>query len=625
MFIFGTLAVTWGLGRYVIVPFLLVLEPNLDTRLYDSAVYGVYPRRHYASFNLTSPDSRVVKWDGRCDSDALVFLTLDGPSISHPSLLMLDMTGNLVWRSHAFGHPANLQLQSYLGQDYITFWAGKKLTESGQGVYYMLDAAYNVRHIVRAKGEGLYGDMHEFKVTNDGTALITVYDRKHVDLAFTDMDWVIDGYIVDGIFQEIDIHTGNLIFEWRASDYIFDYSYLQRSSGGYVKDSTAAFDYFHINSVDKDSRGNYLISLRHLHMLLYISGENGDILWALGGDAEDLQDFQDLSAGEATNFRWQHNARVLSEDGEGVMTISLFDNRISRTDYSDSRASKGRIIRLDLVRRTVELDIAFTSLHDLSSTSQGSVQLISSDDASPSSARIFTGWGSSAAFTEHARVNGSVLCETHFAPAVMYYWERAKSYRAYKFPRSSWQAVPEAWDPKAVIQGGRLYVSWNGATAVHEWFLEGLLVYDTPTFDPTAHGEGRKGHTEESWEAIDVVRVKSFETAFKLPNTEGRAARYAAYRVTALDAESNILRYSNVVRPPSAIKTVIFIWGVLGCLVGSALALGFIFLRFQQRFGHMAGDRKFETLVNDHGGRYLRVSETESEEGDRRLRHDDIK
>ncbi|KXL46608.1 hypothetical protein M433DRAFT_208855 [Acidomyces richmondensis BFW] len=623
VFVIGTLAAIWGLGQYVVLPFLVALEPKLDVILYDLAAHGIYPQRHYASFNLTSPDSRVAKWDDGCDSNALVFLTLDGPSISQPSLLILDMKGNLVWRSDAFGYPANLQLQSYHGEDYITFWAGKKLTESGQGEYYMLDAAYNIRHVVRARGEGLYGDMHEFKVTNDGTALITVYDRKRVDLAYTDMDWVIDGFIVDGIFQEIDIHTGDLVFEWRASDYIFDYPCLQSSSGGYVKDSTGGFDYFHINSVDKDSRGNYLISLRHLHKLLYISGQNGSILWALGGDVEEPQDFEDISDGEATSFKWQHDARIISEDDKGAMAISLFDNRISRRDYSDRRGSQGRIIRLNLDRRTVELDIVFSSLNKIRSTSQGSVQIVPSNNTLAAPARTFVSWGSSAAFTEHAGSDGSVLCETHFAPAAMYYWERAKSYRAFKIPRSSWQAVPETWNPKAVIQGGNLYVSWNGATVVRSWLLEGLLVYDTLKFDSTAQNDGQRGHAQESWEAIDIAPAEGFETVFKLPNTEGRTARYTAYRVTALDARSGILRCSNVARPPSVIKTAIFVWAVLGSIIVTTLAFGFIFSRFQWGFCFIPGNCKIQS-VNDHRGSYLRDMEAESD-GDAQYKDGDIK
>lgn len=119
------------------------------------------------------------------------------------------------------------------------------------------------------------GDLHEFKITKDGSALIIVYDRLLVDLKNTNVDLNADQMIIDGILQKIDIATGKLVFEWRSSDHL-DHPALQTSSGGFVADGS--FDYFHMNSIEKDTRGNYLISFRHLHTLVYVEGITGEYL-----------------------------------------------------------------------------------------------------------------------------------------------------------------------------------------------------------------------------------------------------------------------------------------------------------------------------------------------------------
>ncbi|KAK5116611.1 hypothetical protein LTR85_009236 [Meristemomyces frigidus] len=443
---------------------------------------------------------------------------MDGPSIVSPGPMILNTKGDLVWTSDQFGHASNLKVQRYRHQDYLTFWAGEKLQESGQGVYYMLDSSYHTIHIVSAVGEGLYGDLHEFKITNEDTALITVYNRTQVDLTSTNMAWVEDGSIVDGIFQEIDVASGRLVFQWRASDHLEE-PFFTQSSGGYV--GNGPFDYFHINSVDKDSHGNYLASLRHLHMLVYIDGSTGEVLWALGGQADD---FQDISDGAATNFRWQHDARWISEE-DGI--ISLFNNGIARQHYSDADHSEGRIIRLDFADRTAERLQAFSSLQHISSASQGSVQLLPATEEGGDT-HVFVGWGSSAAYSEF-KSDGQLLCETHLAPSSLFYFERAKSYRAIKAP-TTWKAQPEAWDPAASIKGNNMYISWNGATEVAWWALQGTL----------AGGDAEEGQFEE----VDVMAKEGFECSFDLRGSSSTRA-YISYRVAALDAEMNVLRYSN--------------------------------------------------------------------------------
>ncbi len=48
---------------------------------------------------------------------------------------------------------------------------------------FQLDASYNVAHQVSAVGDDTQGDLHEFKITKEDTALLTVYTTTKADLS----------------------------------------------------------------------------------------------------------------------------------------------------------------------------------------------------------------------------------------------------------------------------------------------------------------------------------------------------------------------------------------------------------------------------------------------------------
>jgi hypothetical protein len=536
--------------RYLFVPLLVYTFPESQTCLLDSGLYGAYPMRKYASTNLTSPQANVIESDDSC-VDGLVLLSVGGQSVKDGGLMILDMAGNLVWSAPGqYGEAtANTKIQRYRGQDYLTFWAGEKLQESGLGSYLMLNSSYEIVHTVSAVGKDLRGDLHEFKITEDGSALITVYERASVNLDGTNVDLSADQMIVDSILQEIDIATGELLFEWRSSEHI-EHPALQGSSGGSVADGS--FDYFHMNSIEKDSKGNYLISLRHLHALVYVEGITGEILWTIGNNAGD---FEDLSQGEATGFQWQHDARWISED-DGI--ISLFDNGIAHK-HRDAAYSQGLIIQLDFANWTATLLQTYTSRDFIGSASQGDVQLLNrphDDD------HVFIGWGASAAFTEHS-IDGSLLCETHFGASWLFYFERVKSYRAFK--TFDWKAIPAAWDPEARIEDDKIHVSWNGATEVAYWMLQ------TRSTTANAH--------PDPWEAAIireevVAKDEAFEHAFLLPER----FEDTTYRIVALDSHHHVLRYSNEMTYEQASPRI---WIGSACLFG-ILLLGLSGLLYSQ-------------------------------------------
>ncbi|KAK5128956.1 hypothetical protein LTR85_000289 [Meristemomyces frigidus] len=515
----AAICLTLTLLQQSLVPILVWSAPQLEAPFYDLGLLGAYRTQSYVSFDLNSPQASVVQWEDSCDY-GFVFLDPSGPAVAHRGPLIIDAKGNLIWTSDQFETTTNQKLQQYKGEEYLTFWSGQKAKTMGTGAYYMLDSNYTVVHKVDAVGEGLRGDLHEFKITKDDTALLTVYNLTNADL--TGMGWfrTENGWITDSLFQEVDIATGELLFEWKATEHFrAEGSYMTNPFGGYT--AGIPFDFFHINSVEKDAQGNYLISSRHFHTVMCIDGKTGDVLWELGGRSED---FLDLSDGKASDFSWQHDARWLSEE---EVLLSVFDNGVA-WPHVDAPYSEGLVIKMDIENRTAALVQSYRSPSRPRSSSQGSVQPIKGADGEE---HIFIGWGSSAAFSEFA-VDGHLLCETHFTASASWWWERVKSYRAFKTP--SWSATPAAWDPSAKIDGGNLYVSWNGATDVAFWELQGRNTdgdEDAPT----------------DFQVVDVMEKDAFEESFALPTGADACSHY---RVAALDHDHGLMRYSNIAIPP---------------------------------------------------------------------------
>lgn len=314
------------------------------------------------------------------------------------------------------------------------------------------------------------------------------------------------GYIWDCLLQEIDIKTGALIFQWRATDHykVSDsYGYI---FSGLVGDGTkgAPFDFYHMNSIDKDDEGNYLVSARYTCSVTFINGTTGEIIWILGGKRNM---FTDLSDGKALSFGYQHDVRW----HDNYTTISIFDNG-GDGERSDAK-TRGILLKLDFDNMTVELLAEYINPGKIKSASQGSLQILENSN-------VFIGYGNSAAFTEYAS-NGTVLCDTHFGAKSSFGSRDIQSYRVYKF---DWHGFPTTSPDIAVLHEKdaiAVYVSWNGATEVTHWILQGM-------------NERHAG--EDAWSALAKAERDGFETEF------ANLTSYPRYlRVLGLNSRGEIL------------------------------------------------------------------------------------
>ena len=247
---------------------------------------------------------------------------------------ILDEQGRLLWfHPMRDGIVANdFRVQRYRGEPVLTWWEGKTGDKGyGDGTWVIADQSYREIARVRA-GNGLSGDLHDFELTDRGTALITIYAEVDADLSVVGS--YEDGEAMDSVIQEVDVESGEVVWEWRSLDHVA----LGESHAGPPQTHRFPYDYFHINSIDEDADGDLLVSARNTWGVYKIDRPSGRIVWRLGGLRSDF------ALGPGVRFAWQHDARWLP-DG----TISVFDNQATPKVEDESTAV---VIRLDERRRT---------------------------------------------------------------------------------------------------------------------------------------------------------------------------------------------------------------------------------------------------------------------------------
>ena len=396
----------------------------------------------------------------------------DGPMI-------VDDLGRLVWFSKN-RYATDFKVQRYRGEPVLTWWEGKVVAGHGVGEYVIFDNSYREIRRVRA-GSGYRGDLHEFSITPQDTALLTSYVATRTDLS--PIGGPKEGMAWGGVAQELDIGTGEVLFEWRSLDHVgVEESYRDEPP----QDPSTPLDYFHINSIDIDFDGDLLISAKGTSAVYKVDRESGEILWRLGGKNTDFD------MGEGTSFAYQHDARRQS-DG----TITIFDNAAPPQVREQSR---GIVVDLDMNGMSATLVREYTHPNKLLSTSQGNVQHLPNGN-------VYVGWGSAPYFSEFSE-GGELLFDARFVG-------EAQSYRAF---RLAWSGHPSD-DPAVAVERGAddkvtLYVSWNGATEVATWQV--LAGPDPDELEPVGTAPWR------GFETTVAVRTAEPYVAVQAKSASGR-------------------------------------------------------------------------------------------------------
>src|SRR5919112_251345 len=144
-----------------------------------------------------------------------VFLALKEGAGEHGPMIF-DDHGQLVW-FEKYITARDFRVQRYRGRPVLTWWEGRAVFGHGVGEYVIFDDSYREIARVRA-GNGYRGDLHEFVITPQDTALLTAYEAATTDLSAIGGPEAVAAW--DGIAQEIDIETGVVLFEWHSFDHV---------------------------------------------------------------------------------------------------------------------------------------------------------------------------------------------------------------------------------------------------------------------------------------------------------------------------------------------------------------------------------------------------------------------
>ncbi|KAI5268156.1 hypothetical protein E4T47_07852 [Aureobasidium subglaciale] len=434
-----------------------------------------------------------------------------------PAPYIYDKFGNLIWDGYGVAGSANahnFRPCQYNGATHLCFNQVNQQKGYGIGQGVIVDDDYRVVATVQTGGSAQPVDMHEFQLLNEGeTAIISAYQIIPFDLSYFNITTGL-GWLSEGVFQEVNVTTGEVLFEWFSTNHV-DPSESQitpntTDTGGDGFGPQTAFDYFHINSVDKSTTsGNYLVSSRHTSTLYYVNATDRDTIWKLSYLGK--SDFKCSNF----NFSFQHDARLVSEN-DTVTVLSIFDNASDGYTTTTSQSS-GKIIALDHTSgvATMLSNTTFPSDGGISTTSQGNSQALANGG-------FFHSWGSNPYFSEHS-ANGTAVLLAQFAAE-----GSAQNYRAFS---ADWTSTPATTVPDVYAYAinntaaTRIYVSWNGATTVASWkFYAGDAIGE----DFIVIGQTQKNGFETFWEAgkfYEWVRVEAIDD-------EGNSLRNSSFTGT---------------------------------------------------------------------------------------------
>ena len=383
-----------------------------------------------------SPPAIEVTTQAHDTAPGYIFVAPDKGDARQGGSMIVDDRGEVVWfrpLQGRYGRAHDLKVQSYRGKSVLTWM-------DGVNEYVIFDHTY--REIARlSAGNGYFGDHHEFLISPQDTALILIYNAVPWDLS--SIGGLKNGRVWQVIVQELDIESGEVLFEWHSIEHVgLDETYATVS-----QDGRPGLDYFHANSIEVDHDNNLLVSARQTFTVYKIDRNTGEIIWRLGGKKSDFE------MGPGTRFAFQHDARR-QRDG----TISVFDN--GSTVFHDSvpeavEESRGIVLELDEEQMSASLAREYTHPDKQYAHASGNVQLLPNGN-------VFIGWGRALVFSEFSK-DGELLFDAGLPPP-------NGSYRYFRFP---WSGHPTD-RPAAVAERANeeelgVYASWNGATEVSSW------------------------------------------------------------------------------------------------------------------------------------------------------------
>jgi Arylsulfotransferase (ASST) len=463
-------------------------------------------QQHFVSEpGIAPPKVAITKPDASLAGD--IFLDPLPAPIIHPGgakllefeqvgpngLMILNPAGQLLWWRQLPENDAAgaLELTSYEGKTALSWWQGR-VTEvaNGEGEGIIANTNYETIATVKA-GNGYAEDIHEFNVTPEGTAYIDAYTA-----VCTPTCSEATPPVQEGVIQEIDIHTGLVMWEWHAMSEV-------PTSASEVIPSAGVFDAYHLNAVQLLPENKLLVSMRDTSAIYEIDKNTGAILWTLGGKKNQFK----RSAG--LEFFFQHDPKL-----EGKK-LTLFGNEAGPPVHALSR---GLILHLNIAAKKASLAREFKRPEKTLSPSEGSVQALKHGD-------VMVGFGATRYMAEFSsKTEGPGKKGTELFEAQLPLGDG--TYRVQRYP---WTATPNTLPAIAAVRESptqvNVFASWNGATTVASWQV-------------------LAGASPSSLTPVAPVPWSGFETQIAVPGSA------TTFEVRALNSKGMVLATSEPVSAP---------------------------------------------------------------------------
>ena len=298
--------------------------------------------QHYSSAPTLTPSTVHISTPAKSGASPGDLLLAPYQGDGTPGPMITDQSGNLIWFHPlpAGDSSTSLKLAQYEGKPVLTWWQGRILEVGfGQGEDVIYNTSYQKVAAVRA-GNGYSADLHEFRLSPEGTAWIDIFDP--IDMNLSSFGGRSDGVLTDSVIEEVDVKTGLVMWQWHALGHI-----AIGESHNPAPKASYPWDYVHINSISpggdggSSQNGEVLLSSRNTWTLYDVDIDSGGVRWRLGGDHSSFK----LGAG--TRTYWQHDA-----EWQPGGLISVFDNG---SDPPKEKQSRGLVLDPNLSNHTVTL------------------------------------------------------------------------------------------------------------------------------------------------------------------------------------------------------------------------------------------------------------------------------
>ena len=382
-----------------------------------------------------------------------------GPPPIAPVNLLLDDKGRVVYYK-VFARDGNIGDFELQPNGLISY--------SDRDTFYLMDSSFRIVDSLFCKN-GLYNDRHDFKILSNGHFLLLGYEYVLMDLTPYHLHdkkgyvWGRNAKVKCGVFQELD-ENKKLVFEWHAADH---YNFADADESYF--EGPGVLDWNHFNSIQCDTDGNYLLSVRNFNEVTKISRRDGSIIWRLGGKRNQF-DF----ANDGEQFSGQHDVQRLP-NGD----ITLYDDGNDKMPF---HAAKAKEYRLDETKHTATLVWSYTENDRSYTKGLGNVQRKANGNTLISYGRMFN---DSIAFNVTDSL-GSKIFELVFYSALV-------SYRVFNYAQLPWKLqrptiTCEYHSGYWVLDAGPGYKSyfWNTGATTRQVVANAQGTYQV--FVPTADG-----------------------------------------------------------------------------------------------------------------------------------------